>query len=149
MGREAYDLNVQQYCCAGLNFGYFYENSPIIAHDGAEAPAYGMEPISHHRRCPAAEPHTSASPTAVRSTTPWVQNTPYLRNDLTKNPEPLLEAAHNRGLPLRLLDIDDPAADELYPNAFTLSRPDQHVAWRGDRIPDDPLALVDKLRGAR
>ena len=24
IGREAYELNVQQFCCAGLNFGYFY-----------------------------------------------------------------------------------------------------------------------------
>ena len=25
VGQEAYDLNVQQYCCGGLNFGYFYD----------------------------------------------------------------------------------------------------------------------------
>ena len=24
-GRKAYDLNVQQFCCAGLNFGYYYD----------------------------------------------------------------------------------------------------------------------------
>jgi hypothetical protein len=29
-----------------------------------------------------------------------------------------------------------------------LSRPDQHVAWRGVRLPEDPLALVDRIRGA-
>ena len=42
MGQAAYDLNVQQYCCAGLNFGYFYDRSPIIAYDGAEQPGYTM-----------------------------------------------------------------------------------------------------------
>ena len=31
VGQAAYDLNVQQYCCGGLNFGYFYDRSPIIA----------------------------------------------------------------------------------------------------------------------
>ncbi|HSJ41437.1 MAG TPA: FAD-dependent monooxygenase, partial [Xanthobacteraceae bacterium] len=36
VGQAAYDLNVQQYCCGGLNFGYFYDRSPIIAYDGAE-----------------------------------------------------------------------------------------------------------------
>ena len=30
---------------------------------------------------------------------------------------------------------------------LVLSRPDQHVAWRGDDVPADPLALVDLLRG--
>src|SRR5262249_34908222 len=34
IGKEAYDLYVQQQCCAGLNFGYFYADSPIIAYDG-------------------------------------------------------------------------------------------------------------------
>src|SRR4029077_2332919 len=41
-GKAAYDLNVQQYCCAGLNFGYFYDTSPIIAYDGAEQPGFTM-----------------------------------------------------------------------------------------------------------
>ncbi|MEL0488907.1 FAD-dependent monooxygenase, partial [Neisseria gonorrhoeae] len=27
IGQEAYELNVQQFCCAGLNFGYFYSGS--------------------------------------------------------------------------------------------------------------------------
>src|SRR5207244_9658550 len=38
----SYDLNVQQYCCAGLNFGYYYDRSPIIAHDGEAPPPYSM-----------------------------------------------------------------------------------------------------------
>jgi 2-polyprenyl-6-methoxyphenol hydroxylase-like FAD-dependent oxidoreductase len=42
LGKNAYDLNVQQFCCAGLNFGYFYAGSPIIAYDGAAAPGYSM-----------------------------------------------------------------------------------------------------------
>ncbi len=42
IGKEAYELNVQQFCCAGLNFGYFYDGSPIIAYDGEAPPAYSM-----------------------------------------------------------------------------------------------------------
>jgi hypothetical protein len=26
--------------------------------------------------------------------------------------------------------------------------PDQHVAWRGDSLPADPIALIDRVRGA-
>ena len=37
---------------------------------------------------------------------------------------------------------------EVYRQKLVLSRPDQHVAWRGDAVPDNPLALVDKIRGA-
>jgi 2-polyprenyl-6-methoxyphenol hydroxylase-like FAD-dependent oxidoreductase len=42
VGRLAYDINVQQYACAGLNFGTYYDRSPIIAYDGAAQPAYTM-----------------------------------------------------------------------------------------------------------
>jgi hypothetical protein len=30
-----------------------------------------------------------------------------------------------------------------------LIRHDQHIAWRGDAIPDDALALIDRIRGAQ
>ena len=36
------EINVPQFCCGGLNFGYFYERSPIVAYDGEAAPAYTM-----------------------------------------------------------------------------------------------------------
>ena len=60
---------------------------------------------------------------------------------------PLVAAAAARGLPLRVLDIDGPEAAALYDRALVISRPDQHVAWRGDAVPADPEALVDLLRG--
>jgi len=42
IGQGAYDLYVQQQCCGGLNFGYFYGASPVIAYDGAAHPVYSM-----------------------------------------------------------------------------------------------------------
>ena len=68
IGKEAYDLYVQQQCCGGLNFGYFYASSPIIAYDGAAHPAYSMG-SSNRRRCRAAARRTSGCATAARSTT--------------------------------------------------------------------------------
>jgi hypothetical protein len=62
--------------------------------------------------------------------------------------EPLLEAARSRGLPLAPLDLPRSEATGVYKEALILSRPDQHIAWRGDAVPVDPLALVDRVRGA-
>ena len=42
VGRLTYEINVQQYACAGLNFGAYYDRSPIIAYDGAAQPSYTM-----------------------------------------------------------------------------------------------------------
>lgn len=39
-------------------------------------------------------------------------------------------------------------AGALYPHKLALVRPDQHIGWRGDDVPIDPLALVDLIRGA-
>ncbi len=56
-------------------------------------------------------------------------------------------AAADRGVPLTLLDVTARYAQSPYTHALLLSRPDAHVAWRGDRIPPDPLALIDLVRG--
>jgi 2-polyprenyl-6-methoxyphenol hydroxylase-like FAD-dependent oxidoreductase len=43
VGRLAYEINVRQYACAGLNFGTYYDRSPIVVYDGSEHPPYTMD----------------------------------------------------------------------------------------------------------
>ena len=61
---------------------------------------------------------------------------------------PLVEAAASRGVPLKVVDIRDSKARSIYERDFVLIRPDQHVAWRGDAMPADALAVIDRVRGA-
>jgi 2-polyprenyl-6-methoxyphenol hydroxylase-like FAD-dependent oxidoreductase len=61
----------------------------------------------------------------------------------------LLTAAQVRGLPLKLLDVRDSNAHKIYERDLILIRPDQYVAWRGNHVPSDPLAVIDRVRGAR
>ena len=35
----------------------------------------------------------------------------------------------------------------LYQARFALIRPDQHVAWRGTQLPEDPRSLLDRITG--
>ncbi len=72
-----------------------------------------------------------------------------LRFDPAVSTAAIEQAAARRGVPLRVLDVQSPAASGLYREALVLSRPDQHVAWRGDAAPADALALIDTVRGAR
>lgn len=60
----------------------------------------------------------------------------------------LVDAAARRSLPMVAVDVDSEESGALYPCKLLISRPDQHVAWRGDRTPSDPMALIDRLRGA-
>jgi hypothetical protein len=52
-----------------------------------------------------------------------------------------------RGVPLTVLPVDDPAIAALYERSLVLVRPDGHVAWRGDAPPANPRALADRVRG--
>lgn len=56
-------------------------------------------------------------------------------------------AAAELAVPLTTVEPRDKRARELYPMTLTLIRPDQHVAWRGDRAPDRPRVLLDRVRG--
>ena len=146
-GRSLYDLNVKQYCCGGLNFGSFYDRSPLIAYDGETAPAYTMDQFTPSTVPGCRTPHVWLDDGRSLYDAMGPDYT-LLRLDPRADAAPLLEAARARGAPLALLDVKADAARGLYRHAFVLSRPDQHVAWRGDGMPQDALALIDRVRGA-
>ena len=147
LGRLAYDLNVQQYCCGGLNFGYFYDRSSIIAYDGEKAPAYGMADFTPSTVPGCRTPHIwlDDGRSLYDGLGPWYS---LLRFDRSVDVAPLMEAAARRQMPMTLLDVRSADAAAVYGHKLVLSRPDQHVAWRGDAPPDDPYGLVDLVRGA-
>ena len=147
VGDEAYKLHVQQFACAGLNYGYFYDDSPIIAYDGEAAPGYTM--------------HDYAPSTVPGCRTPhiWLDDGcslydamgpdyTLLRFDPSVDVSAVAEAARQRGFPLEVLNIAAKDLPEPYTTKLVLSRPDQHVAWRGDTVPADALGLIDLVRGA-
>ena len=147
LGREAYELDVQQQCCGGLNFGYFYARSPIIAYDGESHPAYTM-----HDFTPSTVP-------GCRAPHLWLNDHRSLydalgpdytlvRIDSSAHVSGIIEAAARRSLPLLVVDVDTSDARSLYTRKLTLIRPDQHVAWRCDEEPASPLDLIDLVRGA-
>jgi 2-polyprenyl-6-methoxyphenol hydroxylase-like FAD-dependent oxidoreductase len=147
-GKALYDLNVKQYCCAGLNFGSFYDQSPLIAYDGELAPPYSMDTFTPSTVPGCRTPHVWLDDGRSVYDALGPEFT-LLRFDTSVDVAPLREAAAQRRLPLQVLDVRSREASNLYRHALVLSRPDQHVAWRGDSIPADPLALIDLVRGAR
>jgi 2-polyprenyl-6-methoxyphenol hydroxylase-like FAD-dependent oxidoreductase len=146
-GAALYELNVRQYCCGGLNFGYFYDQSPLIAYDGETAPAYTMDSFTPSTVPGCRTPHLWLADGRSLYDALGPDYT-LLRLDPAVDTAPLEDAARRRGVPLAVLDVHSPDAAGLYRHALVLSRPDQHVAWRGNTVPDDPLALIDQLRGA-
>jgi len=147
-GKALYDLNVKQYCCGGLNFGYFYDHSPLIAYDGESPPSYTMDQFTPSTVPGCRTPHVWLDDGRSLYDAMGPEYT-LLRLDPAADAQPLIQAAQARGLPLTVLDLKSSQSAGLYRHAFVLSRPDQHIAWRGDCIPQDPLALIDLVRGAQ
>ncbi|MES2197288.1 MAG: FAD-dependent oxidoreductase [Pseudomonadota bacterium] len=147
VGKATYDLNVQQYCCAGLNFGYFYQGSPIVAYDGETAPPYTMGEFTPSTVPGARLPHIWL--TDGRSL--YDAMGPYytlLRLDPDIDISGMTNAAAAAGVPLTVLDVSGSEAAGSLSHALILARPDQHVAWRGNQSPTDPGRLMDIVRGA-
>jgi 2-polyprenyl-6-methoxyphenol hydroxylase-like FAD-dependent oxidoreductase len=147
VGRLTYEINVQQYACAGLNFGSYYDRSPIIVYDGAKHPAYTMSDYTPSTVPGCRIPHSWCEDGRSIYDAMGPEFT-LLRFDEAVDFVPLEDAARNRGVPLKVLDVRGQTPVGLYGSALVLSRPDQHVAWRGDRLPADSLALIDRVRGA-
>jgi len=57
------------------------------------------------------------------------------------------DAASRRGIPLTILDVPDADIRALYERDLALIRPDHHVAWRGDVVPEDAGALLARVTG--
>ncbi len=146
LGQQAYDLNVQQYCAAGLNFGYFYDHSPIIDHASAgadTAPGYTMADYTPSTVPGCRLPHAWLGKRREGRSLYDALGPEYtlLRTDPDIDVSPLLDAAAAQGVPLALLDIP---SETLGP-ALVIARPDQHIAWRGEAVPANIDALIGKL----
>ena len=64
------------------------------------------------------------------------------------NTSSLTTMAKQVGLPLEVVNLNEPKVREIYERDFVLVRPDGHVAWRGNLVPDNSSAILNKVRGA-
>jgi 2-polyprenyl-6-methoxyphenol hydroxylase-like FAD-dependent oxidoreductase len=134
----------------GLQLGYRYEDSPIILAD-ANAAVAPRERLSHYVQ--SSRPGGRAPHAWLRDgrTTIDLFGKGFVLLRFGAQPvdaTALADAARLRGVPLSIIDIDEPDVAALYEKNLVLVRPDGHVAWRGDVLMPDPLAAIDRVRGA-
>jgi 2-polyprenyl-6-methoxyphenol hydroxylase-like FAD-dependent oxidoreductase len=149
-GQDLYNLNVQQYCCAGLNFGYFYDQSPVMVYDEEKAPEYSMGGF------------TASTVPGCRAPHFWLEEGRSLYDELGKaytllcfkptNEQSvacLIEAASEVGMPLKILKVSGTLnVPSEYKHAFVMVRSDAHTVWRGHELtPSFAQQLVAALCG--
>ena len=98
--------------------------------------------------CPAAARRMSGCATDARCTTRWAPPSPCCASIDPCRWMPMAGAAASVVCRSAVLDVGARRRRSPYAHKLVLSRPDQHVAWRGNAQPDDPLALIDLIRGA-
>jgi 2-polyprenyl-6-methoxyphenol hydroxylase-like FAD-dependent oxidoreductase/pimeloyl-ACP methyl ester carboxylesterase len=138
----------QEWHSQGIGMGYRYEGSPVIVPDGAPAtPDEADQYISvarpgHHA------PHAWLQD--GRSTLDlFGHGFVMLRfGTVPADVTAIVEMAAEHSLPLTVIDINDESIARLYERSLVLVRPDAHVCWRGDRLPEDVGSLLDIVRGA-
>ncbi|WP_040587000.1 FAD-dependent oxidoreductase [Sciscionella marina] len=138
-------LNEPQFAAAGLNYGYAYHGSPIIAYDGEEAPGYTMGDYVPSTVPGCRAPHC----TLADGSSLYDHLSPGYTAVVPGGIEVTVLAAEarRRGIPFAVLESDVLAPQ--YREPVTLIRQDQTVIWRG--VPPDretSARLWEKLRGA-
>ncbi len=140
----------EEFASIGVQLGVRYDGSPIICEDGTpprdsincytpsgvpggRAPHYFLDPPGMQRRRSLFDTF-GVGFTLLRFAA---------RADVTA----LVAAARARGVPLEVVDVPDDDARDLYGRDLALIRPDQHVCWRGERLPADCEALIRKVVG--
>jgi 2-polyprenyl-6-methoxyphenol hydroxylase-like FAD-dependent oxidoreductase len=146
IGQHMMQTDAPQFACIGLNFGYFYEGSSIIAYDDGAPPTYTIGTYTPST-CPGCRvPHGWLDD--GRSLFDALgQGYTLLSCDRSIDTSGLSQAAKTMKLPLTIIDLAGQTSASLYDVPLLLVRPDHHIAWRGKSLPENPMELIEVIRG--
>ncbi len=149
-GQDLYDLNVQQYCCAGLNFGYFYDQSPVMVYDAEKAPDYSMGSFRASTVPGCRAPHFWLElGISLYDALGPAYTLLCFKPDCEAQVSAVQKAAGEANMPLKVLDVSGhDAIPEEYAHDFAIVRADAHTVWRGDQLTaESATQIVAKLCG--
>ncbi|UVS81458.1 FAD-dependent monooxygenase [Actinokineospora sp. UTMC 2448] len=140
----------EQFASIGVQLGARYDGSPLVCADG-DPPADSLVDYTPSGVPGGRAPHAWC--TAGRG--PGDSLFDRLGDGFTllrlgdRPPEAgaFTAAARAAGVPLTVLAVPDPDVRDLYGRDLALVRPDHHIAWRGDRAPDDARAVIAAVTG--
>lgn len=144
LGQQIADLGNAENESWGVEYGYRYDASPVIAHE-ANPPV--VDPITYTpSTVPGARlPHVFLGDgVAIHDKLGLFFTLVVLDGTDTSALE---AAAASAGVPLDVLRLNQPELRAIYERHLILVRPDQHVGWRGDALPADCAALVALVSG--
>jgi 2-polyprenyl-6-methoxyphenol hydroxylase-like FAD-dependent oxidoreductase len=146
VGDQMNAMLAQEWHSFGVAMGYRYDTSPLVVPDGT--PPTPDDPSDYVQTARPGHRAPHAWLADGRSTIDlFGDGFTLLCLGFSGDAGPLEAAAADRGVPLRVIAIDDPGVARLYERRLVLVRPDGMVAWRADSLPDDASALVATVTG--
>lgn len=133
----------------GLEWGYRYDDSPIICHETGEAPAYDWEAAAVTTWPGVRAPNVFLNDGAGEPIFDLLGRELTLLSFGEANCDAFADVAQDMGVPLKVVEVSDAHAAATYEKPLVLLRPDQHVAWRGEAVPmtEDIKAILRKVTG--
>ena len=147
--REKLVWLTKQFNTSGLHLGYRYDDSPIVIPDRSPEPPDDPRIVAQSTWPGCRAPHAWLA--RGKSTLDFYDGRRFtlVRAGADAPPAAAFEGAFGaRRVPFHAVQITDPAACALYERKLVLVRPDGHVCWRGNAVPDDVERIVDTVRGA-
>lgn len=136
----------QEYDAPGVTFGYRYDHSPVIFPDGTVPPPDSPN-VYIQSACPGGRaPHFWLGPECSLYDEFGPEWTLLRVGHHVAAADPLIRAAAASRLHLTVLDLPLPELQYLYEADFTLIRPDQIVAWRGNSC-ENVRAIMTTVTG--
>jgi 2-polyprenyl-6-methoxyphenol hydroxylase-like FAD-dependent oxidoreductase len=136
----------------GAELGYRYAGSPLIAQGAdwseGEPPEHDFMDYRPSTYPGVRLPHIWLKDgTAVQDRVGYGHGYTLLRFAGAHDAAALGRAFAARGAPYAVLDLPDERARDVYGHDLILVRPDLHVVWRGNALPDDPVRLAALATG--
>jgi hypothetical protein len=131
----------------GIEAGYQYVDSPIVAAEAGERPDPNNRAYVPTTWPGARLPHVWLDDGSALHDRIGSGYTLLRLGGTQADTSALVSAVHVTGAPLDVLDVADAPVRELYGRDLVLVRPDLHVAWRGDEAPSDPVGLAARVTG--
>ncbi|HLK81269.1 MAG TPA: FAD-dependent monooxygenase [Xanthobacteraceae bacterium] len=132
----------------GAELGYRYIGSPLIAAEAGEGPDHNFIDYVPSTYPGVRLPHVWLEDgTAVQDRIGYGHGYALLRFAGSGDVRALGRAFAAYGAPYAVLDLPDQRARDVYGCDLILVRPDLHVVWRGNALPEDPARLAALATG--
>ena len=146
LGEVCLEHAVLEFDSPGIQLGVCYGGSAVIPYDGA------LPPDDSNRYVPTSTPGARMPHVGLDEATSTLDKargtfTLFKLGDAGIDTGLFEQEANKLNIPFTTVNIAEPEVRDSYGHDLVLIRPDQHIAWRGNELPNSPAGLLRKVAG--